>query len=149
MTLITDVKTRIEAEVAALTGRMEEVADLAELVRQKALPQRSPAGYVIPLGFNGRSADDGVIGLYRQMLDEVVGVVLVVEALGDSKAKRALATIDDLVTAVVEAVCGWSANEDAIDDFRAVRGRLVSVTAGVVIYQLDFAVQRQLRITTP
>lgn len=146
MTLIADVKTRIEAEVDELTGRIEEVADLAELVRRQALPQKSPAGFVIPLGFNARSADDGVVGLYRQMLDEVVGVVLVVEALGDPKAKRAIATIDTLTQAVLDAVCGW-APDGAIDDFRAQRGRLVSVTAGVVIYQLDFAVQRQLRIT--
>lgn len=144
MTLVADIKARIEAGVPALAGRLEEVADLAALIAAGVLPQRSPAGYVIPLGFNGREPADAA-GLFIQSLDETVGVVLVVEAAGDPKAKRALATVDALDIAVRNAVCGY-VPAGAIGEFRAVRGRLVSVTAGTVIYQIDFAIQTQLRI---
>lgn len=144
MTLVTETKDRLNAQVAALTGRVEEVADLAELVRKNALPQKSPAAFVLPAGFNAGAAD-AAAGLFRQALDQTIAVVLIVEAAGDPKAKRALAAIDDLIDAVLVALCGW-APAGAIADMRALRGRLVSVNAGTVIYQLDFAVQEQLRI---
>ena len=146
MTLIAAVRERIESQVADLAGRVEEVADLAELVRRGALPQRSPAAFVIPLGFNALAAD-AVTGLFRQSLDDVVGVVLVVEAAGDPKAKRAIDKVDVLKDAVLVAMCGWGP-AGAIGEFRAQRGRLVSVAAGTVIYQIDFAIQDQLRIAT-
>jgi hypothetical protein len=145
MTLVDQVKARIEAKVAALAGRLEEVADLAELVAAGALPQRMPWAFVIPLGFNGREPADAA-GLFIQTLDETVGVVLLVEAVGDPKAKRAIATIDLLVIDVRNALCGFVPDGE-IGDFRATRGRLVSVANGVVIYQLDFAIPAQLRIT--
>lgn len=143
-TLVAQVRQRIEARVPALAGRLEEVADLAELVRQNAMPQRSPAGFVVPLGFGGREPLDAS-GLFIQSLDETVGVILVCEAAGDPKAKRAIATVDALAVDVRRAVMGFVPST-AFGDFRAVRGRLVSVTAGTVIYQLDFAVQVQERI---
>jgi hypothetical protein len=145
MTLVTDIKTRIESNVPTLAGRLEEVADLAALIAAGALPQRSPAGYVIPLGFNGRPPADAA-GLFIQSLDKSVGLVLVVQAPGDPKARRALATIDDLEADVLNAVCGF-VPAGAIGELHATRGRLVSVDAGTVFYQIDFAIQSQLRIT--
>ncbi|MPZ57616.1 MAG: hypothetical protein GEU91_14175 [Rhizobiales bacterium] len=146
MISMSDVRARIDANVAPLAGRVEEVADLAELVARKALPQRSPMAYVIPLGFNAGASMDAT-GAHMQVLDQAVGVVLYVEASGDPKAKRALATIDTLEAALLAGVCGW-VPAGAIDAVRAVRGRLVSVTAGAVLYQIDLALQTQLRITT-
>ncbi len=150
-TLIEKVVTQIDTNVSDLTGRVEEVADLAELVRQKALPQRSPASYVIPVGLNGQTAD-AVTGLFRQWLGQVVGVVLIAEALGDPKAKAAQQKIDVLVMAVIKAVAGWIPVADAGDtsvygEGNVLRGRLISVNAGVVIYQLDFQFKQQIRIT--
>jgi len=144
MTLISDVKARIESKVTALAGRLEEVADLAALIAAGALPQRSPAGYVIPLGFNGRPPADAA-GMFIQSLDKSVGLVLVVQAPGDPKARRALATIDALEADVLDGVCGY-VPDGALGELHATRGRLVSVDAGTVFYQIDFAIQSQLRI---
>jgi hypothetical protein len=143
-TLVESVKARIEASVAALNGATEEVADLAELVKRSALPQRATAAFVIPLGFNG-GIPDAATGIFRQLIDDQVGVVLVVQAPGDPQAKTALAKIDVLSKAVINAVAGW-APDDVIGVFRAVRGRLVSIAAGTVFFQIDFAVEDQLRI---
>jgi hypothetical protein len=145
MTLVETVKTQISAQVAALTGVLEEVAELSALVQQNALPQRLPAGFVIPLGCDGREPD-AAAGLYRQSFREVIGVVLVAESAGDPKAKRALVKIDTLKDAVIAALAGWAPAE-AIGVFVLLRGRLVSVVAGTVFYQLDFALDDQLRIT--
>jgi hypothetical protein len=145
MTLVSDIKARINDRVPALAGRLEEVADFAALISAGVTPQRSPAGYVIPLGFNGREPADAA-GMFIQSLDKSVGVVLVVDAVGDAKAKRAQAAIDVLETDVLNAVCGY-VPAGATAEMRAMRGRLISVETGAVYYQIDFALQSQLRIT--
>jgi hypothetical protein len=73
-------------------------------------------------------------------------VILCAKALGDARARRALPTIDTVKDQVIAAVAGW-APVDVAGVFSVTKGRLVSVTKGLVIYQLDFAVTDQLRIT--
>jgi hypothetical protein len=145
MTLVADIRQRILDKVAALDGRVDQVADLAELVRRNALPQKSPAAFCVPAGFDG-GEPDAATGIYRQAWNETVGVVLYVEAPGDARASRAIDKVDELVAAIVGAVAGW-APADAIGVIAAVRGRLVSVDHGAVLYQIDFALSDQLRIT--
>lgn len=145
MTLVADVKTRIASAVADLSGRVEEAAELAALVRDGALPQRSPAAFVLPLGLDGREPGS-VAGLFRQNVDETIAVVLVLQALGDPKAQRALTELATLIDQVVNAVCGFQP-AGAIAPLQLRRGRLVSVSAGTIIYQIDFALPKQLRIT--
>jgi hypothetical protein len=147
VTLVSDIKARIEDTVSALNGALDEVADLTALVEQNALPQRSPAGFVIALGFDGRGPED-FAGAFVQSHDRAIAVVLVVSAKGDPKAKRALGTIDTLEADVIDAVSGY-VPEGALGPVTARRGRLVSVTAGAVIYQIDFAVQTQVRKASP
>jgi hypothetical protein len=144
MTLVADVKTRI----ATVTGlrAVEEAADLSALIKAGQLPQQSPCAYVLPLGFN-TGPSDAVTGLYRQAYEPVIGIVLVVQALDDAKGRKALATIDALEQLLFERMCGW-APDGAAGVFRALRGRLISVADGLVIYQIEFALQDQLRIST-
>ncbi|MGD9767968.1 MAG: hypothetical protein AB7U62_10005 [Pseudolabrys sp.] len=144
MTFVAEIATRTKAQVPALVS-VDQVAELAALVQSGALPQQFPASYVIPLGFDAR-AGEVASGMFTQMLEEVVGVVLIAQAIGDPKGLRALATIDTLITAVIAALVGWSPT-GAIGAVRAVRGRLMSMDNGVVFYQLDFAIPQQLRIT--
>lgn len=146
MTLVTDFKARMAPPaVDGLLG-VDEAADLAALIAAKQLPQRSPWAYVLPIGFDG-GAPDAAAGLYRQPFNSVIAVVLVIQALDDPKARAALATIDGLQQLLLARICGW-APASAIGVFRALRGRLVSVASGLVIYQIDFALQDQLRIAT-
>lgn len=144
MTLVADVKARIEAEVTDLAGRVEEVADLAVLVQKGGLPNRSPVAFVIDAGFDGGTAD-AAVNVFRQRVDNAVAVILYVEAAGDLKARKALPTVDGLKDALLAAVCGW-APAGAVGDFTVRRGRLLSVSGGGVLYQIDFALQDQLRI---
>jgi len=101
---------------------------------------------VLPLGLRGGSADV-ISNLYRQMIEEVVGVVIVTEAFGDGTGEAALDTVDALVDLIVNGIAGWAPG-DEIGSFRLVSGRLVSLAQGTVIYQIDFAISDQLRITT-
>lgn len=144
MSLVAQLANRISDEVPALMNRIEQVAALAALTAEGALPQREIAGFVVPLGFDDRGGQSAS-GLHTQMLADTLGVILCVKALGDAKAKRALTTIDTLAGDVIAAVAGWAPGNVA-GVFVATRGRLVSVTKGLVIYQIDFTVSRQLRI---
>jgi hypothetical protein len=73
-------------------------------------------------------------------------VVLFARAAGDVTGEKTLATIDSLEAAVLAALAGWGP-AGAIDVLEPRRGRLVSVAAGAVIYQIDFAITEQLRIS--
>lgn len=145
MILAADVSARIEAEVPDLEGRVREAADLAELIRQNALPQSAISAFVLPLGLRARSEGDATSGAFTQAIDELFGVVLVVRVAGDVTGAKALPKIDELVWAIVNAVCGWGP-DDAIGTFRLSRGQLLSTAAGASQYQLDFAIQQQIRI---
>ena len=143
--LIDDVIARIAARVSDLAGRVRGAAELSALVKRNALPNETPFAFVLPLGLHGGD-DEVATGLFRQSVDDTIAVVLLVEAAGDVAGEKALPSIDTLVHAIMEALCGWSP-ANAFGVFRLVRGSLLSLNAGTVIYQIDFAIQDQLRIT--
>jgi hypothetical protein len=143
-TLVDSVAQRIGATVPALTGAIEGIADLAALISAGAMPQREVCAFVVPLGFDDRGGDSAV-NAFTQMLDTSVGVVLSIKALGDATARKSLPTIDSLEVAVIATIAGWAPGNVA-GVFRVMRGRLVSVEKGLVLYQLDFALTDQLRI---
>lgn len=147
MSLITDVKDRVTAQVPALAGAIDEVADLSALIRENALPQRSPYCFVIPLGMDG-GKPGAVAGLFRQEVSTVVSVVLYVEAPGDAAARSALPKVDTLRDAIIAALAGWAPPGSVAGVFELRRARLVSVNKGAIFYQIDFAIGDQLRITT-
>lgn len=143
-TLVEQVADRLDAEVPALKGCVEFIADLAALVTEGAMPQREVAAFVVDMGFDDQGGE-AAAGMHTQMLADTIGVILCVRSRGDAKARRAVPTIDALKIAVIDVIAGWGP-VDAIDIFSVVRGRLVSVTAGLVIYQIDFRLTDQLRI---
>lgn len=142
--LVQAVADRIGDQVTPLTGAIQYIADLASLISANAMPQREVTAFVVPLGFD---AGDGqsAVNAHTQMLNRAVGVVLAVKALGDAKAQRAVPTIDSLEQSVIAAVAGWGPDNTA-GVFNVLRGRLVSVESGLVLYQIDFALKDQLRI---
>ena len=145
-TLVDAVAARIGAEVSDLTGRIDSIADLAFLISTGALPQREVCAFVVPLGFDGGAAN-AAVNAFTQELNDSIGVVLCIKSLGDAKAKKALPTIGALSEAVVNAVAGWAPN-NAVGVFTVSRGRLVSIDKGLVLYQIDFRLQDQLRIVS-
>lgn len=132
------------ALVPALAGRVLPAAKLSELIARNQLGQAAPAAFTLPLGVRGGQAD-AVTGLYRQEVEWLEGVLLVVRAAGDATGAAGLVQLEPLITAVIEAVAGW-APEELIGVFRLVRGELVSLSTGTLTYQLDFAIEDQLRI---
>lgn len=141
--LVADLIERIET-VAALAGRVKGAAELSALTRQGGWPQASPYAFVLPLGLRPADRGDAAANAFTQIVDEVFGVVLYVRASGDITGGRALPTIDALVWATIDAVCGWGP-DDAVGVFHLVRGDILAAEAGGVAYQLDFGIQQQVR----
>lgn len=138
------VAQRIADRVPALAGRVQGAADLADLQRRNALPQVTPAAFVLPMGLRG-GARLAAAPVFVQDLEEVVGVLLVQRShLRTGGEGRALVDLDVLVDAVARAVTGWApAEEPGVFVFRT--GRMISMREGTMVYQLDFALMRQLR----
>lgn len=143
-TLVDLVAQRIGQEVSELTGAIEYVAEFAALVEEGALPQRDVAAFVVPLGFDAGGGESAT-GVHTQIINEAVGVILVVKARGDTRARPAVPKVDALVNKIVEKVAGWAPN-DSVGVFNVLRGRLVPGGRGVVVYQIEFSLRDQLRI---
>lgn len=134
---------RLKDRVACLSGRVEGAANLVQLMQQNQLPQHTPAANVIASGLQGGQAQAGA-GLFTQAVDETVSVFLTFRNV-QGKGERALDLFDQARTGVIEALCGW-APDDTVGVFRLVRGQVVNMTAGTLVYQIDVAVGDQLRI---
>jgi hypothetical protein len=145
--LTDEVRVRLTAQISALGVRVHEAADLAELLRQKALPQANAAAYVLPLGLRPRGEGDASVNAFTQMVDEIVGVVLAVRSAGEASGAKALVKLDTLIDAVIAALSGWAPGAE-VGVFHLSRGFIYPMGAGTVFYQLDFSIQKQVRILT-
>ncbi|MDK3072767.1 hypothetical protein QO034_06565 [Sedimentitalea sp. JM2-8] len=127
-----------------LGSRVEGALDLADMLRAGRLPENTNA-IVLPVGLAGRAAD-AASGLYRQAFTETVGVLLLAR-VHDRTGRRALGRIRPLIMEVVEAIAGWTPG-DQLGVFQLKGGRIVSMTGGTLIYQVEFTIDDQLRIAT-
>lgn len=143
--MITQIVERLKDRAPGLNTRVEGAAAFSALVKQGQLPQVTPAAHVIPVGLNG-----GLVGsaanAFTQMTIETIGVIITVRS-NDQAGARGVEPIDALKTEVIEALAGWAPNEDMTGVFSLAGGNIVSVQAGAISYQLNFAIQDQLRIT--
>jgi hypothetical protein len=130
-----------------LTRHVHGAATLGELTKRGALVQSGAAAFVLPLGFRGGAAD-AATGLYRQPIERLVGVVLAIRNVGDATGDKAWIELEPLIWDVIQLLAGWGPDE-VFGVFTLARGELISIDAGTITYQLDFAIEDQLRITRP
>jgi hypothetical protein len=134
--------------IETLARRVYGAAKLGELTERGSIAVTNTSAFVLPLGLRGGVAD-AVTGMFRQSLDRLVGVVLVVRNLSDNTGAKAMLDLDPLIEAVIQLLAGWGPEEDVFGIFTLARGELVSIDRGIITYQLDFAIEHQLRIVRP
>ena len=148
---------RLDETVDALSGRVQRAADLSELLRTGGLPAAPVTAYVLPAGIRPLGPPDTAVGAWTQMVDEMFAVVIAVRVAGDLTGGKALPAIDRLLWAVIGCMAGHAPAQPEAEPeepapprvfgaFRLSRGVLLSAQAGLVIYQIDFALQQQVRI---
>ena len=115
-------------------------------MQQDAVPQVTPCAHVIPTGLFGKPAPTAMAGAIVQGIDRTFTVVLSIKA-HDQTGARALDEIETLVDEIALALVGWTPGE-TIGVFQFRRAVLKSFTRGVAIYEIDFALQDQLRKAT-
>ena len=146
MIRVADVMARIEERVPDLAGKLGTATDFAALIERNQVPQRPGAsGFVLPGRLSGGPVG-AMSGLFTQSVGQGVIVVLSVRVASDPTGAAALDQLSPVVDRVIRAVCGWSP-DDAPGVWALVSAELVGSTAGVLIYQIDFTLQDQLRIT--
>jgi hypothetical protein len=143
--MIADIITRLTAEVPELAGRIDGVAELAVLQKKDALPQTTPAAFVVPLGLDAAPAADAT-GVHAQDMRLRTGILLVMTVTDDAGGGRALEAVTPLVEAVRLALAGWLPPE-ASAPMALLRERLAEMRAGTVFWQSEFEHREQLRIT--
>lgn len=144
MIRIEEVRARVEEFVPELANRLEGAGRFAELIENNRLPQQTPAGFVLPGGLTGGTAQASV-GMFVQNFRETVIVVVVVRVAGDALAMRAIDEASPIIRKVVNAVAGWGP-ADAPGIFVLERGELVGAKDGALVFQIDFSLDDQLRI---
>lgn len=144
MIRLEEVRERIETLVPSLAGRLGYAGQFTALVERNAMPQVTPAGYVLP-GMLAGGTPSAASGAFIQNFRETVMVVLVVRVAGDALGAGGVDELTPIIRGVVEAVCGWGP-DDAPGVFVLGSGELVGSKDGCAIYQLDFNLEDQLRI---
>jgi hypothetical protein len=134
--------------IPTLARRVYGAAKLGDLTKRGTMATVGTGAFVLPLGLRGGTAD-AATGLFRQPLERLVGIVLVVTNKGDATGDKAMIELDPLVDAVIELLAGWGPDEDGFGVLALARGELVSIESGTITYQLDFAIEQQLRIVRP
>ncbi len=130
--------------VVGLHGRVYSATDLAALQKTNTLGSVSPAAYTLPLGVGGGEPDAST-GLFRQPVLWLDGVLLVVKVAGDATGAKAQQQMEPLIIDTINAVAGQDV-DGMIGTYRLAKGELLGLAAGVLSYQLDFAIEDQLRI---
>ncbi|MES2987677.1 MAG: hypothetical protein V4808_07210 [Pseudomonadota bacterium] len=139
------IAARLVAAVPMLDKRIGTALQLAQAMKSGTLGAQSElSAYLLPVGMRGGAAD-AAAGLFRQALDRLLGVVLVVRAISDPLGARVVDALETTIEAVMRAIAGWAPGS-AIGVYRFARGELVSLDGGVATYQLDFILDDQLRI---
>lgn len=147
MAIVPDLTATVQA-IPDFHGRVQGAAALSALMAQGQAPQVTPAAFVLPLGLRGGAAD-AVTGLFRQQVAWTSGVVVCVRVAGDVTGAKATEVLVPLIEAVILAIAGTDVlgpQGTAIGVWRVSRGELLSLSAGLLVYQLDFAIDDQLRI---
>lgn len=139
-----DARARIEARVPEIK-RFGSAADFAAVVANNRLPTTTPIAYVLFSGLQGGKPSASA-GIFLQSYDEVLTVILADRITADPTGDKALKDIAPLVAKVVEAVCGWGP-DDASGVFVLRGAELVGAKDSQLIFQIEFTLDDQLRIT--
>lgn len=137
------IMARLKAGAPSLRA-VEDALSFAELVRAGIPPQQSMTAFVIPLGQRGGEAS-AVSGAYVQPVDHVIGVVLII-ATRPTVIGGESAGVDAVLNEVIAALAGWGPN-DVPGVMTLRKAELLSLSAGIATYQIDFVLEDQLRVT--
>lgn len=139
------VMERLADRVPELRGRLYAAADLQAILSGAAAAPQGVSAHVLPAALSARGGESAA-GLFTQIVDEVVSVLVVYRHAG-AAGERAAPEIRDMRMRIIAALAG-SAPDDTAGDFVFRAARLQPpLPGGTLLDQIDFSIQDQLRIT--
>jgi hypothetical protein len=144
MIRLEEIEARYTERMPELAGRIGHAGEFSRLMEKGQLPQLSPYAFILFGGINGGRADASS-GLFRQGIVETVNIVLVVRSAGDPLKNKAVDEATPLVRKSIEALAGWGP-DGAPGVLVLRRAALVGSAQGVLLFQIDFELDDQLRI---
>lgn len=141
--MIQVVVDRLKANVPELGDRVEGALELVKLVQDGRYPH-SKGAMVVPAGLRGGVAEVST-GMFQQNYAEAISVIVVARAT-DRAGEKALKDLQPLIMQIVETIAGWAPDE-TVGVFELVDGRLASFVNSQVIYQVNFSINNELRIS--
>lgn len=142
--MIDAIIQKLSGEVAVITGRVQGALEFGALVEHAKVPPVTPAVFVIPGGMIGGSSS-AAAGAFIQNTEDVVQVILALRS-HDAVGARGLDPLKALIDAVLACLCGWRPTPTAPGVLVLQRGALVSLNAGLILFQIDLSLSNQLRI---
>lgn len=142
--MIDAIIVKLIADVPEFGSRVQGALELGALVTNGAVPPQTPAAFVIPGGIMG-GASTAVTGAYIQDADDVVQVVLALRT-HQATGKKGIDPLKALIDATLACLCGWRPSPEIPGVLTLQRGALVSMTSGLVVFQIDLSIKNQLRI---
>lgn len=142
--MIDEIIQKLSDEIPRLKERVQGAVDFGKLVAGGQMPSSTFSAFVLPSGLSGRGVYS-TTGAFTQEFEEAASVVLAIRSF-DASGKQALDPLRELIMEVFRSLGGWAPAEDAPDVLRLLNGRLLSMQAGLLVYQLDFALTDQMRI---
>lgn len=136
--------TRLEARVPDLQRRLWRAGDFSALLNSNEIGKVRRGAYVLATALRGGDAR-AATGAFVQDVTHGFSVILTDRAAGALDA-RAADWIDDTNRAVCAALLGW-VPPDEPGPVQLASGQLLNVARGVLVYELKFTIQSQLRIT--
>ena len=139
------VTHRLAEHVPELNGRTYLAADLQALLAGAATAPQGVSAHVLPAGMSARGGQSAA-GLYTQIVDEVITVLVVYRYTG-AAGERAAPEIRDMRMKIIAALAGAGPEEAVgVFEFRAARLQ-PPLQGGTLLDQIDFSIQDQAGIT--
>lgn len=142
--LVEAVIERLEDAIPELSGRISGALQLARLRQQNALPQVTPAAFVLLGDIEGGEVTTAS-GAFVQAFRDTIAVVLVVRTNDSPTASRSADALHPLIWGVIETLAGRRL-EGAVGQMALRRAFLVSLADGAAIYQIEFSQLNQMRL---
>ena len=151
--LLDDVRTRIALKVTELQEeRVQFAAELAELIRKDALPNAPISAYLLDGGKRPVGDGQSGAGYFVQAVEQRVVAVVIFNSAGDVTGGKVLGRADELLDRLLRGMIGWAPAADVehvyTTDFRFGGSDPAALSAGRAMYQLEFVIGLQLRITS-
>jgi len=141
--MLAEVKTRLEAEVPALYGRVALAEDFTRLRASGRHPTGGVNAFVLPSGRAGLDAAASA-GRFVQNIRVGVSVVTMLQST-DALGRGALTRVDAFLDDITAALCGWAPG-DTVGVFELQSERPIPGDRGLLSFITDFRIADQLRI---